>query len=665
VAVAPLTLPSHASILTGVYPPRLGVRDNADYRLGDAETTLAEHLKAQGYSTAASVGSIILSGDLGLRQGFDRYDEPKRAPRDEAGAGSVRFEEIVERPASAVVDDAIESVRRMKERPFFLWVHLYDPHAPYAPPPAFRARFAGHLYDGEIASADSELGRLLTQLRSWGLFERTVIAATADHGESLGEHGEDTHGLLIYDSTIKVPLVVRYPAKIRGGTRYAGLTSGVDLAPTLLELMGLPPMKTAQGRSVAAGLAGGKIVEREPAYSESIYGERAYGWAPLRSLRSAREKYIDAPERELYDLGSDPGEKQNLASQLASKAASWADHLAAAEKAMGPADPGASDAMSAEQRERLKSLGYVSGGAPGLARKDRPDPKKLVAVSNLFLQAQEEISRRHPDAAARLLEQVLAKDPGNPAAASLLGSIKYSRNERAAGLTQLRAAAAASPSSFECQWNLGNALFLERLYDEAAVAYRAAAGIRPESAEAHQALATVLAAKRDAPGAIREYNEAIKRGLRTPRLLAALGATQLEAGDAAGAEASVRAAVEADPKFADGWTQLGTLLDKGNRRGEAIAAFTRALEAQPDQPDALFNRGKLELLGKDLPAARKDVNRLLAAHPEYAAGQFLNAHVCIAEGNRPAAKEALTRFLAMPATDPRMRAAATEMLGKF
>jgi arylsulfatase A-like enzyme/Flp pilus assembly protein TadD len=664
IAVAPLTLPSHVSVLTGLYPPRSGVRDNTDFRLPDDETTLAEHLKAQGYACSASVGTFILAGELGLSQGFDRYDEPKRSPRVATGdAASVRLEQIVDRPATDVVNDAIESIDRMKDRPFFLWVHVYDPHEPYAPPPSFRARFAGRLYDGEIASMDAELGRLFDHLRALGLIDRTVIAATADHGESLGEHGEATHGLLIYDSTIRVPLIVRDPAKIHGGTRYAGLNSGVDLAPTLLDLMGLPPMPDAQGRSFAAGLTGGNVAEREPVYAESLYGERAYGWAPLHGLRSSGVKYIDAPERELYDLARDPGELMNIASQLAAAATTWSERLGVAEQAMGPADPTAAASMTDEQRARVASLGYASAGAPRAGRKDRPDPKSLVAVNDLFLEAQQEVGAGHSDLAAGLLERALAKDPGNPAVSSLLGAIRYSKDDRSTGLAQLRAAAAASPSSFEIQWNLGNALFLERRFDEAAKAFRAAIGLRPNSSETHYALGNVLTADGDDRGAITQYDDAIKLGLRTPPVLAALGAARFRTGDAAGAEASLRAAVEADPKLADGWNQLGILLDKTGRRAEGLAAFSHALETQPDHADALFNRAKLELLGKDLPAARRDLDRLLAAHPSYAAGGFLDAHLCVAEGNTAGAKAALTRFLAMKGTDPRMREAAQGMLG--
>jgi tetratricopeptide (TPR) repeat protein len=512
---------------------------------------------------------------------------------------------------------------------------------------------------------DVQLGRLFDHLRSQGLFDRTVIAVTADHGESLGEHGEDTHGLFVYDSTLHVPLIVRAQGRVKPGTRFGGLVSGVDVAPTLLELVGASPLPGAQGLSFAAALTGGTANEREPVYAESLYGERAYGWAPLHAIRSSREKFVDAPEQELYDLASDPGEKTNLASRRSDAVNTWHTKLASAESGMGSSDPSAMASMTAEQRERIAALGYVSGGAPGTSRRDRPDPKRLVAVSNLFLKAQQEVGSGHGDAAVKLLRQALAKDPANPAVTSLLGSLQYTSKDRGAALAQLRAAAKASPSTFEYQWNLANALFLEKKYDEAAAAYKAAIAIRPQSADAHYALANVLAAKGDNAGAVDEYNAAVKRGLRSAPLLAALGTTLLAVGDANGAEASLRAAVDADPKLADGWNQLGILLDKTNRRAEARSAFTKALEAQPDHADALFNRAKLEVLTKDLPAARKDLDQLLAQHPDYAAAEFLQAHLCVAEGNDAGAKTALERFLGMPGIDARMKAAAEDMLAKL
>ena len=586
IAVAPLTLPSHASIFTGLYPPRHGVRDDNSSRLQDSETTLAEHLKAQGYGTAASIGARLLAGESGFKQGFDSYAEPKRTPRN----------------AAFVVDDAIEAINRMKGGPFFLWVQLNDPHAPYAPPPGFRALFEKRLYDGEIAWMDSQLKRLFDHLRAQGLADNTVVVATADHGESLGEHGEETHGVFLYDSTLRVPLIVRYPPRIPAGTKFSGVVSGVDLAPTVLALMGLPPMAMAQGESCAVRLLGGDAPDRDVAYAESLFGQRAYGWAPLHALRSSNEKFVDAPAAELYNLERDPSETINLAANDAKAVAeTWRPSVEEALRAIGGANP------------------EPTAARPG--RTAPRDPKELIAASNLFLRAQLAVEEGQPMQAAPLLKQALARDPGNPAAKSLLAALR----------AEPTAATGAAAGTFASQWNLGNALYVHGKLDEAAKAFRAALAINPRSAETHYALGNVLAAQ----------------------------------GDAAAAEAELRAAVAGDPKMAEGWNKLGIVLQKANRRPEALSAYSRALEASPDDADALFNRAKLELQDNDLPGARRDVDRLLTAHKDYAAGSFLDAHVCVAEGNTAGAKEALTKFLALPKVDPRMKAAATDMLQKL
>lgn len=586
IAVAPLTLPSHASIFTALYPPRHGVRDDGGSRLQDSETTLAEHLKTQGYGTAASIGARLLADDAGFKQGFDSYAEPKRTPRN----------------ASFVVDDAIEAVNRMKGGPFFLWVQLDDPRAPYAPPPGFRALFENRLYDGEIAWMDLQLGRLFDHLRAQGLADNTLIVATADHGESLGEHGEQTHGVFLYDSTLRVPLIVRYPPKIPAGTKFSGVVSGVDLAPTVLALMGLPPLALAQGESCAMRLLGGDAPERDVAYAESLFGQRSYGWAPLHALRSSREKFVDAPIAELYNLERDPSETINLATTDAKAVAdTWRP--------------------SVEEALRLIGGGSPEPAVTGNKRVAPRDPKGLIGASNLFLMAQLAVEEGQLGKAAPLLRQALAKDPGNPAAKSLLAALR----------AEPMAATGAASGTFASQWNLGNALYVHGKFDEAAKAFRAALAINPGNAETHYALGNVLAAQ----------------------------------GDMATAESELRAAVAADPKLGDGWNKLGILLQKNNRRPEALTAYSRALEASPNDADALFNRAKLELLENDLPSARRDVDRLLSAHKDYAAGAFLEAHICVAEGNTSGAKKALTRFLALPNVDPRMKAAATDMLQKL
>jgi arylsulfatase A-like enzyme len=507
IAVAPLTLPSHVSILTGLYPPAHGVRDDSGFKLLDAATTLAEHLKAQGYATAASIGARVLAGDVGLKQGFDSYAEPKRQSR----------------AAQFVVTEAIQAINRIKTRPFFLWVQLDDPRAPYFPPPDYRARFAKRLYDGDIAYADAQFTRLFDHLRASGVLDDTVLVVTADHGESLGEHGEETHGLFLYDSTLKVPLIVRYPPRLAAGTKFDGLVSGVDLVPTFLELMGLPAMPSVQGESCAVRLLGGSAPEREVVYAESLLGERAYGWTPLEALRSSKEKFVSGPEPELYDLQRDPAETLNVASQNAKDVdESWRPSL----------------------EEALRVIGGAK--APAAPARDGKGPHRkldgLVAAHNLYLRARATIEDGHPEQAAPLLQQALARDPGNPAVASLLAALRAEPVAQSGGV----------PSTFASEWNRGNALFVKGKLDESAKAFRAALAFNPGSAETHYALGNVLAAK----------------------------------GDAAGAEAELRAAVAADPTMAVGWNKLGIVLDKANRSGPRSIARRPRRAVQPSEARA-------------------------------------------------------------------------------
>ncbi len=460
IATAPLALPSHASMFTGLYPPRHGVRDNTGFTLDAARTTLAAHLKAQGYATGASVGNTLLGGVSGLNQGFDSFAEPNRGSRS----------------ASFVVDDAIEAMKRMKGGPFFLWVELDDPHAPYDPPPPYATQYAGRLYDGELAYVDAQVQRLVDELKSEGRLDGTIVVATADEGESLGEHGEDTHGTLVYDTTLKVPLILRYPPKIQAANRIKGLVSLVDLAPTLVELSGLPPMPGVQGKSFAPSLTdaeAAKTVEREPVYAESLHGERAFGWAPLYVLHTGKKKFIDAPTAEIYDVRRDPSET---------------------------IDGAAADAPSVGAfRTQLRKLQRAIGDSSAAAAPSRRDPNKLVGVANLYMKAEEAIEAGHPEKAGPLLEQALAKDPANPAVKSLAAALRG----------QPVKPPAATANTFASQWNLGNSLYVSGKLDESAKAFRAALAINPQSAETHYALGNVLAAQGDAKGAETELRAAV------------------------------------------------------------------------------------------------------------------------------------------------------------
>jgi arylsulfatase A-like enzyme/Tfp pilus assembly protein PilF len=583
IAASPLTLPSHASIFTGLYPPRHGVRDNSGFTLDDAQTTLAEHLKANGYRTSAAVGNSIFAGPAGLMQGFDHHAEPKKGSRS----------------ATFVVDDAIAAIERMNGAPFFLWVQFDDPHAPYAPPPPFGTQYAARPYDGELAWMDAQIKRLLDYLRTQGLLDASVVVAVGSSGEGLGEHGEDTHGLLLYDTTLRVPLLVRFPRAVKAGTRSKALVSLVDLAPTLVDLLGVPSIATTQGTNFLPILLGADMGEREPAYAESLFGERTFGWVPLHMMRTAKRKFIDGPTAEIYDILRDPSETINAASKNASEVAIARNLMVTL----------------------MQSIGGVTELAAGKGAASRREPRTMVAAANLFMKAQAEIELGHAGEAAGLLQQALVKDPGNQAAKSLLAALRG----------QPVAPTGAAANTFAGQWNLGNSLYVQGKFDEAAKAFRAALAINPSSAETHYVLGNVLAAK----------------------------------GDAAGAEEELRAALTADPKMADAWNKLGIVFDKSKRRPQAIDAFTKAITINPNHADALFNRAKLELLETYLPDARRDVDHLMKTHPEYAPGLFLDAHLCVAEKNSTGAKAALTKLIAVPNLEPGLKAAAEDMLKKI
>ncbi len=665
-AVAPLTLPAHASILTGLYPPRHGVRDNGDFRLPDRETTLAEHLGSRGYATIAVVGSAVLSSSQGLAQGFRTYDEPRAAPASAArAAAGVLYAAEAERTASEVTDAALAALDRAPSGPFFLWVHYFDPHVEYRPPPPWSHRFAGRPYDGEIAFMDAEIGRLLDGMAGRGRLRETLVVAVGDHGEALGDHGERTHGLLVYDATIRVPLILRFPDRVRAPVRWREPVSQVDLAPTILDLLGMPPMRRAQGRSFAAALTGSRSAPAPaPAYSESLYGERSYGWAALRSLREGSLEFVDAPEPEIYDLRADPGETRNLASARAGDVAAFREKLAALLAGMGEADPSARQPVSDERRRMLESLGYVAGGAPpATGDGPLPDSKRRVALHDLFFEARSLVARGRNDEAREKLERLLAEDPRNPLALSSLGALLVEEGDVPGGLRRLQAAAQAAPGVYEIQRNAAAQLRNAGRLEESARAYRAAIAIRPSAADAHYGLGKALYALRDPQAAIREYAEAIRLGYDEPPAWAALGLARIAGGDAAGAERDLARAAGADPRIlAEAWKQLGWLRAREGKLAEARQALDRALAVAPGDAAALLDHASMCAKLGDREAAVGSLERLVAGQPDHPSARVRLAEVRLASGDRAGAAEALREFLAQPGADPKLVPAAREML---
>ena len=470
---APITLPSHASILTGTYPMFHRVQDVVG-RLRDGVPTLATVLKKADYATGAFVGATVLSSRWMLNRGFDRYDDHFDA---QEGLRQVDFDRI-ERKADDVMDPAIAWLGTVEKRPFFLWVHLYDPHDPYAPPAPFASEFRDRPYDGEVAYVDFVLGKLFQTLKQRGLYESSLIVFTADHGESLGEHQEAHHGYFIYEASLRVPLIFKLPAGQFRGTRVANIVRSVDIAPTVLQHLQITPPPTIQGESLLAMTAGKRAGASLSAYAESYYPKIHFNWSPLFSLRSGQYKYIDAPQAELYDVPADPGEANNLIKTHQAVANKLKAELQGLQKRYASdvveASETAARQLDPETMARLKSLGYVSFSSatptrPGAAL---PDPKSKIQVYNQLNRGIFLSRRGMSDKAIETFTQVAEAEPNMPIAHFLLGMEYFEKAWYLKAIEEFKATIEHNPDSNVAMFNLA------RAYLESGQADKAEAGFR-------------------------------------------------------------------------------------------------------------------------------------------------------------------------------------------
>lgn len=453
-AQAPLTTVSHATILTGTYPPFHKVQDFG-LALPPSVPYLPAALKAAGYATAAFVGSIVLDpkGEIapGFDRGFDVYDAGFERRRDGADPYATK-----ERRGAEVVARALAWLDGRAAGPFFLWVHLYDAHDPYDPPEPFASRFAKAPYDGEIAGVDAAVGRLVQGLRGRGVLDGAVVVVASDHGESLGEHGEDTHGVFLYDATIRVPLLVRLPAGAERGRRVAARVGLVDVAPTVLEAAGVKVPEAVQGRSLLALARGAREGERA-SYAESEYPRRVFGWSPLYAWRAERFLFVETPRRELYDLRADPGATRNLASERPRVVAGMSAEIEKARRAWSGGAPVTLETRgNPELVERLASLGYAAGATGSAASPPSGvDPKDKIQVTNLLQQATVAGEDGRWDAAIPIYEKVVATDPQIFTARLELGLALARRREWARALPHLKLVAERMPDYADARFTLG------------------------------------------------------------------------------------------------------------------------------------------------------------------------------------------------------------------
>jgi arylsulfatase A-like enzyme/Flp pilus assembly protein TadD len=486
---APITPVSHATILSGTYPQFHGIRNFGD-RLPPSVPFLPDILHAQGYHTGAFVGSIILDPKNGFASGFERGFDVYNAGFHRQKVGEHR-EASIQRRGEVTLNFVLEWVGQQKGAPFFLWFHLWDAHDPYNPPEPFRSRFPNTPYNAGIAYVDAIVGKLFDYLRSQGLYDNTLIVVAADHGESLGDHGELTHSIFLYDSTIHVPLLVKFPANRSAGQRVSSTASLVDLAPTLIDSLGQTPPPAMQGRSLLS-LIGNPHPENRPSLATGDHSERSFGWSALVSLRIGSQLYVRAPKPELYDLVSDPGAKANLYTDKRAAAVRMAVQLDSFVKRISEGAPQAlQDGLDEKSREKLSALGYVaSGKATPLTR---IDPKDRIDVANDMHDASLAIEEGKEASVIPLLLRVVAKDPQVQAAQYYLG-IAYSRNGKfAKAIPPLRKAVELRPDALMAQYELAICLYETGDLKTAAAHFEILVENRPDWSDARYSMASIYA----------------------------------------------------------------------------------------------------------------------------------------------------------------------------
>jgi arylsulfatase A-like enzyme/Flp pilus assembly protein TadD len=486
---APITPVSHATILTGTFPQYHGIRNFGD-RLPPSVPFLPEILHAQGYHTGAFVGSIILDPKNGFASGFERGFDVYNAGFHRQKTGE-RREASMQRRGEVTLGHVLEWLGQQHGSPFFLWFHLWDAHDPYNPPEPFRSRFPGAPYNGGIAYVDATVGKLLDYLRSQGLYDNALIAVAADHGESLGDHGELTHSIFLYDATIHVPLLLKLPGNRFAGQRVNATASLVDLAPTLLEALGQTPPPAMQGQSLLP-LIGNPHPENRASFATGDHSERSFGWSALASLRIGHQLYVRAPSPELYDLASDPGAKINLYARDRLTAVRLAIQLDNFVKRISTGAPQAQqDGLDEKSREKLSALGYVASRRTGPPTSI--DPKDRIDVANDMHDASLAIEEGKETTVLPLLLRVVAKDPQIQAAQYYLG-IAYSRKgDYAKAIPPLRKAVELRPDALMAQYELAICLYETGDLNTAAAHFEILVENRPDWSDARYSLASIYA----------------------------------------------------------------------------------------------------------------------------------------------------------------------------
>ena len=633
IAQTPLTLPSHTTIMTGTTPAFHGVRDNGGFVVPPELLTMAEAFQSAGYETAAFVAAYVLDSKWGLGQGFDTYFDKFDLSR---------FEKIslgeVQRPADEVVDEAIAWLDKRAGGKFFAWIHLYDPHSPYAPPEPFRSEYPQSPYLGEVAFADSQIARLVDRLDRGGLGDDLFLVLAADHGESLGEHQETLHGFFVYQAAIHVPLIVVTPFPELRGVVSPETVTLTDILPTVCEMTGLPVPAEVQGRSLVPELFRPGALPDRLAYAETYYPRYHYGWSELRSVQDGRFKLIVAPVPELYDLAADPGESKNLVylekdvyEDLSARAAAFMEEAGRNALEVGMQN------IDEETREKLAALGYVGSFQDPAKLQGRrlADPKDKIGIFNELTRAREAGLSGDPEEAIRTIRAIIAEDPTISDAHFSLGNVLSRARRFDEAIEAFRKSLDLKPDDSFCVINIANAYQATGRFDEAEAFVLDYLARGFEDAQLYFLLGNIKVHAKETDKAVGYFEKCLEgnpRSASAHNALAALYLNRDAGGDLALAERHLDAAAAINPTLTSVRYNQAQLRERQGRLPEAADLYLREIEDSPRAYKALFNLSRVyRLLGRQ-DDEYATLMRTIEAEPEFPVAYFYAARVLLLRG---------------------------------
>ena len=631
IAQTPLTLPSHTTILTGTHPLFNGVRDNGGFLVPQELVTLAELFKDKGYQTAAFVAAYVVDSKWGLNQGFDYYFD---------NFDLSRFQRIslgsVQRPADEVMDEALSWLEEKKEEKFFTWIHLYDPHTPYEPPPPFDEKYPGRPYIGEIAFTDSQLGRLWKFLEERNLLENSFLIFASDHGESLGEHRESSHGFFVYQEGIHVPLIFVTPFEKLQGISISAVVSLVDVMPTILEMAELPIPLQVQGENLLP-LFFDPEKSHSYAYSETFYPRFHYGWSELKTFQNDRYKLIIAPDMELYDLIEDPDEKKNLAlsqkkllEELKAKADSFIEKYSENALEIDYRK------MDEETREKLAALGYIGAFADSsrLEGKKLANPKEKIIIFNTLSRAREMGLEGKVEEAVRMIKEIIADDPDIIDAYFSLGNIYFKHGDYEEAIANFRESLDRRPDDPFTVINIANAYRRMGEYEEAEEFILGYLSKGMSDSQLFFILGGIKVLQKKEDEAIKYYEQCLELNPSSTSSHNALAAIYLNKEDLLNAEMHIDSVLELNPKLTNAHYHLAQLLEKRGEFKKAEEAYKKELEYSPRHFKSSFNLSRLYRILDQEEDELKYLEKTIESNPDFPMSYFYLARIYLKRGER-------------------------------